>query len=215
MPVMHANNIARARSEISGGLRSNHQRYNQAVNSRQRFLTTMQNGRADRPPLFDEGQREEVLEGWRLQGMPEGATLADLFVIDQRDENEPNLYPSEQLESWPTKMEEMGALETALEADDPRRLPENWSQLERGWKERQQTVTLRVHRGFFQSIGMQDWSRFYQAMFLVKDDPRVVRRMLEIQGAFNARLTERILQQVEVDAAVFSEPIGDNHGPLI
>jgi uroporphyrinogen decarboxylase len=39
--------------------------------------------------------------------------------------------------------------------------------------------------------------------------------MLEIQGAFNARITERVLRQVRVDAAVFGEPIGDNNGPLI
>jgi len=32
------------------------------MNSRQRFQETMQSGLPDRPPLFDEGQREEVLE---------------------------------------------------------------------------------------------------------------------------------------------------------
>jgi uroporphyrinogen decarboxylase len=38
---------------------------------------------------------------------------------------------------------------------------------------------------------------------------------LTIQGEFSARLTERVLQDVQIDAAVFSEPIGGNHGPLI
>ena len=63
------------------------------MNSRQRFLATMQSGQPDRPPLFDEGQREEVLEAWRLQGMPAGAALSELFAIDERDEIEPDLYP--------------------------------------------------------------------------------------------------------------------------
>lgn len=175
----------------------------------------MHSGQPDHPPLFDEGQREEVLETWRLQGMPEGAALSELFAIDERDEIEPDLYPSPDLDSWPTRLEALGALEDALDPDDPARLPEDWDTLVRGWRDRQQTVMLRVHRGFFQSIGVHDWRRFYQMMFLVKDEPCVVRKMLEIQGEFNARVAERVLRDVQVDAAVFGEPIGDNNGPLI
>ena len=37
----------------------------------------------------------------------------------------------------------------------------------------------------------------------------------KIQGEFAAKLAERVLQEVEIDAAMFSEPIGDNCGPLI
>src|SRR4030042_1734441 len=38
---------------------------------------------------------------------------------------------------------------------------------------------------------------------------------MEIYAEFTARLADRILQQLDVDAALFSEPIGGNHGPLI
>jgi len=189
--------------------------YNHRMNSRQRFQETMLLGRPDHPPLFDEGQRQEVLEAWRQQGMPGGALLSELVAIDERDEIEPDLYPSPDLEPWPTKMAALRALEGALNPDDPARLPEDWEACVRGWRDRQQTVMLRVHRGFFQSIGVHDWRRFYQMMFLVKDDPRLVHKMLEIQGDFNARMAERVLQDVQVEAALFDEPIGDNNGPLI
>jgi Uroporphyrinogen decarboxylase (URO-D) len=185
------------------------------MNSRQRFLETMQLGQPDRPPLFDEGQREEVLEAWRLQGMPKGTSLSNWFEIDERDEIEPDLYPSPDIEPWPTSLERLGVLESALEPDDPARLPEDWDARVRGWQDRQQTVMLRVHRGFFQSIGVYDWHRFYQMMLLVRDEPRLVQKMLEIQGDFNARVAERVLREVQVDAAIFNEPIGDNNGPLI
>jgi hypothetical protein len=175
----------------------------------------MQSGQPDRPTLFDEGQREEVLAAWRLQGMPDGATLAELFAIDERDEIEPDLYPSPDLEPWPTRLEALDALQDALNPDDPARLPDNWDALVQGWRDRQQTVMLRVHRGFFQSIGVYDWRRFYQMMLLVKDAQHAVHKMLEIQGEFNARITERVLRDIQVDAAVFGEPIGDNTGPLI
>ena len=38
---------------------------------------------------------------------------------------------------------------------------------------------------------------------------------MSTQGEFAAKLTERVLREVEVDAAVFSEPIGGNDRPLI
>lgn len=175
----------------------------------------MQFGKPDRPPLFNEGQRDEVLEAWRRQGMPEGAALSELFTIDDRDEIEPDLYPIPDLDVWPTRLESSGTLEKALNSDDRSRLPEDWEACVRGWADRNQTVMLRVHRGFFQSIGIYDWRRFYQAMLQVKDEPRLIRKMLEIQGEFNARVADRVLRDVQVDAGVFSEPIGDNNGPLI
>lgn len=175
----------------------------------------MEAGEPDRPPLFDEGQRDEVLEAWRLQGMPGGAALSDLFTIDRRDEIEPDLDPSDALQSWPDSPEGLGMLQAALDPDDPARLPADWEADVRRWRDRRHTVMLRIHRGFFQSIGIQDWRRFYQSMFLIKDEPRLVRRMLEIQSECNARVAERILGEVRVDAALFSEPIGDNNGPLI
>ena len=185
------------------------------MNSRQRFLETMQYGQSYRPPLFDEGQREGVLAAWRLQGMPDGAELSDLFAIDDREEIEPDLYPSPDPHPWPTRLEALVALEDALDPDDLTRLPADWDSRVRAWKDHRKTVMLRVHRGFFQSIGVHDWRRFYQMMLLTKDEPRVVHKMLEIQGEFNARITECVLRDVQVEAAVFSEPIGDNNGPLI
>jgi hypothetical protein len=38
---------------------------------------------------------------------------------------------------------------------------------------------------------------------------------MAVIGSFATRLTGEVLSEVEVDALVFSEPIGGNHGPLI
>jgi uroporphyrinogen decarboxylase len=42
-----------------------------------------------------------------------------------------------------------------------------------------------------------------------------VREALDTYAQFAAALTERIVQQISVDYACFSEPIGATHGPLI
>ncbi len=38
------------------------------MNSRQRFLETMQFGKPDRVPYFEEGIRKDVLKAWRTTG---------------------------------------------------------------------------------------------------------------------------------------------------
>jgi len=74
---------------------------------------------------------------------------------------------------------------------------------------------LYVHRGFFQTMGVRNWRSFAEVIMLLMDQPDVVRRRMQIQGEFAAQLTDRILREVEIDAVVFSEPIGGNDRPLI
>ena len=50
---------------------------------------------------------------------------------------------------------------------------------------------------------------------LLIDNPDFVCEILLIQGEFIAKLLEKVLQDMEVDAIIFSEPIGGNEGPLI
>lgn len=174
----------------------------------------MQNGSPDRPPLFTEGMRSQTLRAWRAQGMPKSTALSELFEVDERDEIEPDLWPKPYPSKWPRSLEGLADLESRLDPFD-RRLPGNWRRRVKDWQNGDSVVMLRVQRGFFQSIGIQDWSRFHEAMFLLADEPRVVQGMMEIQGEFCARVAERVLNEVQVDAAVFSEPISGNHGPLI
>jgi len=175
----------------------------------------MESGQPDRAPLFAEGLRKDVLAAWRSQGMPERAALTSLFLMDKREEIEAHLWPIPMPASFPTRLDEMKEYSRRLDPDDPRRLPKNWSRLIAKWRRGTQARMLYVHHGFFESAGVEGWKRFHELMYLVKDNPAVIRQMLDLQGQLSARLVERMLEEVEVEAAVFSEPIGANHGPLI
>jgi len=76
-------------------------------------------------------------------------------------------------------------------------------------------LMLRVHRGFFLSMGVADWSRFSEVIRLLITNPRFVRSAMAIQADFAARLADKVLREVEIDAAVFTEPIGGSDRPLI
>jgi hypothetical protein len=185
------------------------------MSGRERFRETMRGGNPDRVPYFEEGIRKEVLEVWRRQGLPRNANIARMFPSDQRERIEVDLNPRPELKRWPATMAEVEKFQQHLNPYDKNRLPKKWSKLMRAWQTRDHVLMFNVHRGFFLTMGVRDWPRFREVMYLLMDHPDLVRRMLAIQGEFSARLTERVLKEVEIDAAVFSEPIGGNDRPLI
>lgn len=185
------------------------------MNTRERFLATLSRGKPDRVPYFEEGIRPEVYEAWRKKGFPPKVVSSAAFPIDRREEVELDVDPHPRPRRWPSSRAELRDFERRIDAKDPRRLPENWSESTLRWKNRDHVLMLRVHDGFFLSMGVRRWPRFYELMTLVQDDPGFVREALQVQGEFAAGLTERALSEVEIDAAIINEPIGANHGPLI
>jgi hypothetical protein len=185
------------------------------MNSRQRFLESLAFGQLDRVPLFEEGIRDEVITAWRNEGMPAGAQFSSVFPADKREELALDVEPRPDLIHWSNRGSVLEILGQRLDPDDPDRLPADWAERVEAWKKRDHVLMLRVNWGFFQTLGVEGWSRFEEVIYLVKDDPRLVREIMLLQGVFTARLLQRVLADVEVDAAVFSEPISGNHGPLI
>jgi uroporphyrinogen decarboxylase len=185
------------------------------MSGRKRFRETMNYGSPDRVPYFEEGIRKEVLMAWRQQGLSRNSELSRMFATDRRERMQVDLEPRPDLKRWPSTMADVKNFQRHLDPCDKQRLPKKWAKCVRDWQTRDHVLMLYVHRGFFLTMGVHNWRRFRETMYLLVDTPEFVRRILAIQGEFSARLTERILNEVEIDAAVFSEPIGGNEGPLI
>ena len=185
------------------------------MNSRQRFLETMQYGTPDRVPYFEEGLRAEVLGHWRRQGLPSADALRKQFPSDKRERIELNLEPIPHLMRWPTAPADMNTFRKHFKLDERRRLPRNFKRKARAWRTRDYVLMLYVHQGFFLSMGVKDWRRFHEVILQTMDAPDLVQQIMQTQGELAARLTERFLSQVDIDAAIFSEPIGGNDRPLL
>ena len=185
------------------------------MTSRERFRETFRYGNPDRVPYFEEGLRDDVLERWHREGLSPDASLAEMFDTDRRERIGLNLDPMPALKKWPTSRRGLAALRRRLRPDDPRRLPQDWDARLKAWRQRDHVLELQIHRGFFLSMGVGDWARFAEVMYLLKDAPGLVREMMDIYGDFAARLAERVLAEVEVDFVSFSEPISGNEGPLL
>ena len=169
----------------------------------------------DRVPYFEEGLREDVLACWRRQGLASAAELHRRFPSDKRESIKFNLEPKPRLDRWPTRLADLDRFRQQLQFSEQQRLPDDWLQRARTWRKRKHVLMLYVHQGFFLSMGVKDWRRFNDVMLLTMDNPELVRRMMQMQGELAARLTQRLLSEVEIDAAVFSEPIGGNDRPLL
>ena len=185
------------------------------MTSRERFLKIMRYEKTDRVPYFEEGIRNDVIRAWRKQGLTKKVQLSRIFSSDRREEIEVDLEPRPELKNWTTIRNELKVLRKSLDPDDPRRLPRKWSRQVRAWQSRNYVLMLRVHRGFFLSMGVHGWDRFSEVIRLLIKDPKFVHDALAVHGEFAARMAERVLSEVEVDAAVFSEPIGGNDRPLL
>jgi hypothetical protein len=185
------------------------------MNSRQRFLETMRYGSPDRVPYFEEGIRPEVIKSWRNQGLPPKTKLHELFHTDERIEVQTDVYPRPYPSHWPETISEVETLRKRLKPSDRSRLPKGWQEIIHANRKHDHTFMLRVHRGFYQSMGVEDAHRFTAVNYMLYDNPALVHAILELQGEFATRLAERVLQKVNIDAAIFSEAISGNHGALI
>ena len=185
------------------------------MNSRRRFLEVMQFGSPDRVPYFEEGIRDEVLEAWRKQGLPTGVDIGRLFPSDPLEEMEPDVDPIPPIVDWPVSVSQLGEFKRSLDPGEEGRLPKDLKVHVKAGKARDYTLFMRVHRGFFLSMGVRGWRRFSEVMEALMTNPQLVRESMSIRGEFAARLAERVLSRVEVDAVVFNEPIGGNDRPLI
>jgi len=185
------------------------------MNSRERFRRVMAYGAVDRVPYFEEGIREEVVAAWRRQGLRPDADLERMFPCDPREEIAVDLEPRPEPPRWPTGESDLADFGKRLDPGDSGRFPSDWAERVRTWKGDDTVRMLRIHRGFFLTMGVRGWPRFSQVMDLLFDAPDLVRQMLMIQGTFAAALAERVLSQTPVEAVIFSEPIGGNDRPLL
>lgn len=185
------------------------------MTDRERFRATLTGGRPDRIPTFDEGIRDDVLAAWQAQGLPADADLHRLFGLARRTEIAPDFEPRPALDRRPAALADLDALRRRLDPLEPARLPPDWTERVETWKRADTILMLRVWRGFFLSMGVNGWDRFAEAVLQLADDPGLVREIMAVYGRFAAALADRILDDVTVDAAVFSEPLGGPDRPLL
>jgi len=183
------------------------------MNERERFSRIFKGKPVDRPPLLDEGVRDEVIAHWRSQGMPLDKTHLEIFNLSPHENIGPDIrfHP-----------DYFGKIMTHSTSDYHRafnvtsdRFPVDWPETVKRLEHRDHIVCIWASRGFFQALGVGDWNTLKPVLFGVVDDPGRIQERLEIYGDFCARMLELTLRDVDPEFVFLGEAISDNHGPLI
>ena len=167
----------------------------------------------DRPPLLDEGIREEVIERWRAEGMPIGKTHVEIFGLTPHEHVDLDLRFRPEYFGRILDLSARG-YRRAFHAS-PERFPEDWKDTVRRLEGRDHVVCIWASRGFFQALGVGDWPTLEQVLQGVIDHPRKIRNRLTMYGDFCARMLDKALEDVDPEFIILSEPISGNDGPLI
>ncbi len=173
----------------------------------------MQGEAVDRPPLLEEGVREEVIEVWHTQGLPAGKSHIQVFGLFPHEIVVPDLrFRTAYYGRVPdlTESEYRKAFDVS-----PDRLPEDWEATVERLRKRNHVVGLWVSRGFFQALGVGDWPTLERVLVGVTEDPARIRRRMELYGDFCAAMLDKMLDQIDPEFLYLSEPICDNTRPLI
>ena len=183
------------------------------MTERERFRRLMQGEPVDRPPLLEEGVRDEVIEAWHKQGLPQNKTHVEVFGLTPHENIGPDLtYRS----LYYGRIFDLSPREYRRAFDvSRRRFPADWSETVRRLEHRDHIVCIWASRGFFQALGVGDWPTLEQALVGTIEEPGRIRDRLEMYGDFCARMLERTLQDVDPEFIYLSEPISDNDAPLI
>lgn len=181
------------------------------MTSRERFKETLNFGQPDRVPFLEEGIRDEVFNKWNISPQK----LRKQFNIDIYKFLMPLIDPVPEPRQWPENLSEIELFRKSLNPDHPSRFGNDWHNDVKDCEKNDIIRILRVHRGFFLSMGVGDWKRFEYVINLLLEDTKFVQRYMQMYGEFVAQVIQHALHKVDVDAVYFSEPIGGKYAPLI
>ena len=183
------------------------------MNDRERFRRLFRGEAVDRPPLLEEGVRDEVLESWHGQGLPEGKTHADIFGLTPHENIGPDL---EYIPSYYGRVIDLSPREYRNAFDvSRRRFPDDWDETVARLSNREHVVCIWTTRGFFQALGVGNWATLERALLATIRAPERVKGLLELYGDFCARMLELTLLDVDPEFIYLSEPISDSDRSLI
>jgi len=183
------------------------------MDERERFHRLMNNEVVDRPPLLEEGVRDEVIARWREQGLPRDKTHLEVFGLTPHERVGPDIrYVSDYF----GRVFDLSASEYGKAFSvSRRRFPADWSEIAKRLEKRDHIACVWASRGFFQALGVGDWPTFERALLATLKEPARVRNRLEQYGDFCARMLDMTLQDLVPEFIYLSEPISNNEGPLI
>jgi uroporphyrinogen decarboxylase len=189
------------------------------MNDRERFIKTLEFEKPDRVPYFEQYIREDTVERWHKEGLPQGVNIEEYFHLDHREVLPLKLSYREMNRRFDYPIENERDLERFgkfLESARKKAYPRNWKQMVETYRIRDYPVGVGAwESGILQFLGVIDSPSLTRACLLMCDNPKLVRTILDMAAEYLMKGIEPALEQVDVDFAYFTEPIAGSNGPVI
>jgi hypothetical protein len=176
------------------------------MTSRERFHRTLAGLPVDRPPLWEEGIREDVRETWSDELHPD-APLPVEFCIDHREVVQPDIRNARFRIVEPND-------------DDPpanalSRYPDDWDSIVPRMEDRDFPVGLWMSRGLLLTLGVGEWASLVPVLTALADEPDRCRSLMTEAARFSIAVLERAFNEIDPDFVLLSEPIASPAGPVV
>ena len=186
------------------------------LNSRVQLRETFSFSKGVSPPRYESEFSEEVVQAWKVQGPLREGSPEQYFRLDRQEDLSVE---------WRRKPEEKAVLESEADLESfrraydptrPDKLSKDWAERLHTWRKRDFPLSISPwNEGLLQVIGISDWRSFHRAIRLLYDQPTLVEAAMAHYAGYLEELIGRVLTDIEVDYAVFYEPIASNHAPVV
>jgi hypothetical protein len=184
------------------------------LTSRERLLRTLEFDRVA-PPRLESEFSDDVVKRWHEEGHFQGTPEA-YFHLDSLE-----YLPLEwrlERKDRPIVKDHQGfrLFRGSFDSLGAHPAPEDWPRKRMAWKTRDYPLAAAPWReGFFQLLGIRNGATLTEALVLLKEQPSLAEAQMAFYADYVEHVLDEVLPGVDLDMAIYYEPIASNHGPVI
>ena len=168
------------------------------------------------PPRYESEFSDEAVQAWRQQGVLDERIPERCLGLDYREDLGIDWRRVGADKAALRSTDALEELRGAYKPDPNKRHPEGWQDRISKWRDRDYALHITPwHEGFFQVIGISNGISLTQVFSALCECPEFAEAAMDHYAGYLEAMLGTILDEVDVDYAVFREPIASNHGAVI
>ncbi len=166
------------------------------------------------PPRFESEFSDGVVRRWRNEGRLDEAAPEVFFKLDTFAWLPLEFCVERQSAPLVRTAEDWAAFEESYRAMEALPPPKAWNPA--AWQDRAHPLAAAAwDEGFFQVLGIRDGGTLGESLTLLCEQPALAGAQMDFYSRYLEKTLDALLPGVDLDFALYYEPIASNHGPVI
>ena len=186
------------------------------MDSRARLQAVFSYAEGVAPPRYESEFSDEAVQAWREQGVLDEGIPETCLGLDYREDLGIDWRRVGADKAALESTEAVEGLRGAYKPDPAGRYPEDWQDRLSKWRERDYALHIMPwNEGFFQAIGISDGASSARVFTALCECPEFAEAAMDHYAGYLETMLDTVLAEVDVDHAVFREPVASNHGTVV